>query len=273
MVKFKIANFNSYLSLQYYDGCMNIDDFLKNVQIVCICGGLGTRLRHRTGDAIPKALLEIDGRTLLDSNIEMFTKIGCRDFVFLTGHLSDRIEAHLKGAGHDINYKFSIEKEKLGKAGALKFALDNGLIDRKRPCIITYPDDLVVDENFSKKLIERHLSGLEKNCLATVVLVDKTRYRYGVLKMDEEGLITSFEEKPWVQLPTNVAIYVLQPEVYDIINETVDLSKTPVDFEGTVVPVLVSKRLLFSHMIPVESWIPVNEEKELRLAEKMLGKK
>ena len=60
----------------------------------------------------------------------------------------------------------------------------------------------------------------------------------------------------------------LEPEVYDIIEKEVDLEKAPVDFEGVVVPKLVLKRKLFSFTIPLESWIPVNEEKEFRKAEK-----
>jgi len=52
----------------------NSDYYKINVQIIIISGGLGTRLRHRTGDLTPKALLKIGGKTLLDYCIEKFSK-------------------------------------------------------------------------------------------------------------------------------------------------------------------------------------------------------
>ena len=250
---------------------MNTKLNLKRYQVVQVAGGLGTRLRHRTGDGLPKPLLTLDGRTLLDLAISTYVKNGLKDFVFLLGYHADKIKEYIgDGSKFGINVKFSIEPRMLGKGGALKFALEQGVIDRKRPCIISYPDDLILIKDFPKKLIRRHLVGLKKGCLATVVRVTKTQYRYGVIYADDEGVVVDFQEKPFIPYPGNVGIYVLEPPIYDIIEEVVDLSKAPVDFEKVVVPRLVTERLLFTFTIPYESWIPVNEEKEFRLAEKRI---
>lgn len=244
----------------------------KDIQVLIVAGGMGERLRHRTCDGLPKALLMLNGKPIIDYCIELFTRHGFRDFSFLLGHGGDKVKEYIgDGRRFGINAKFSLEKEKLGKAGALKHALDNNAIDRTRPCIVTYPDDLILDRDFPKQLVQRHESGREKGCLATVVCVDKTQYRYGVVKTDDNGIVMEFEEKPFVMIPTNVAIYVLEPEVYDIIDKAVDLQKRPVDFEDVIVPELVKRRVLYSFTLPYESWIPINEEKEFRQAEKVIS--
>ena len=239
-------------------------------QVILICGGLGTRLKHRAGN-IPKALLEINGTTLLDYTIGLYKSNGFDDFVLLVGHLGEEIEKYVgNGNKHGINVKYSIEEELLGKGGALKYALQNDRIDRKRPSIIAYPDDIIINKEFPKQLVRRHLIGKEKGCAATVVRVNKTQNRYGVVYTDDEGFVIDFEEKPYIAIPSNVAIYVLEPSVYNIIDKVVNLEKIPVDFEKSIVPELVRERLLYTFTIPFESWIPVNEEKEFQQAEKMM---
>ena len=251
---------------------MNFDSIAKNMQVIVIAGGMGERLRHRTHDEVPKALLKLGDKPIIDYCIELFSKNGFRDFVFLLGHGGEKLKEYIgDGKKFGISTKYSLEKEKLGKAGALKYALDSGVIDPQKAGIITYPDDLILNKDFPRQLIRRHLAGKEKGCLSTVVRVNKTQYRYGVVDTDDEGFVISFEEKPFVMRPANVAIYVLEPEVFDIINRSVHLEKKPIDFEDVVVPELVRRRVLFSFTMPYESWIPINEEKEFRAAEKVLG--
>jgi len=249
---------------------MNLD--ASKMQVVLIAGGMGERLRHRTHDEVPKALLKLGDKPIIDYCIELFSKNGFKDFVFLLGHGGDKLKDYVgDGSKFGINVKYSLEKEKLGKAGAIKQGLDIGAIDRKKACIISYPDDLILNKDFPKQLLRRHIVGKEKGCLSTVVRVNKTQYRYGVVNTDDEGFVISFEEKPAVMMPANVAIYVLEPQVYEIVDKFVDMSKKPIDFEDVVVPELVRRRVLYSFTIPYESWIPINEEKEFRQAEKVLG--
>jgi NDP-sugar pyrophosphorylase family protein len=247
---------------------LNIDDYLKKTQVVVVAGGLGTRLRHRTGNGLPKPLLQVGKKPMIDRCLELFVNNGLKDFVLLIGYKGEKIKEYVgDGSRYGINVKYSSESKRLGKAGAIKFALDNGSIDKKRPCIITYPDDLILIRDFPKKLIRRHLLGLKKGCLATVVRVNKTQFRYGVVVTDDEGIVIDFQEKPFIPYPACVGIYALEPQIYNIIDEIVNLEQAPIDFEGVVVPKLVREGLLFSFTIPIESWIPVNEEKEFRRAE------
>jgi len=254
------------------DYSQDVQEFIENCQVVIIAGGLGQGLKHRTGDGLPKPLLKINDKALIDYCIELFARVGFKNFVLLLGYLADKIQAHVgDGSRYGVRVTYSIEKERLGKGGALKLALENGAIDRSKPCVIAYPDDLITDPDFPQKLIERHLEGLREGSLGTLVGVDRTFYRYGSPQIDEHGFVVDFKEKPPIELPANVAIYVFQPEVYDIIEKVIG-DRKPAGFETLVLPELVKNRMLYNHTIPLESWIPVNDEKEFRRAEEVMSK-
>jgi len=250
----------------------DVKDFINNCQVVIIAGGLGQGLKHRTGDEIPKPLLKINDKALIDYCIELFSRAGFKNFILLLGHLAEMIQSYVgDGSKYGVSIKYSVEKEKLGKGGAIKLALENGTIDRNKPCVIAYPDDLITDPNFPQEIIKGHLKGLKLGALATIICVSKTFYRYGVPKLNERGFVIEFEEKPPVHMPATIGRYILQHEVYKIVEEVIG-KKKPADFEKTVLPELAKRGVLFNHMIPVESWIPVNDEKEFREAEEVMSK-
>jgi NDP-sugar pyrophosphorylase family protein len=235
-----------------------------------MAGGLGTRLQHRTGDATPKPLLRIGDKTLLDYCVEPYKRAGCRSFAFLLGHLGDAIKKYIDDTDLAEGAKFVIEEKRLGKGGALKNALMAGAIDRSRPSILIYPDDVILEPAFPEKTVEAHLKGVSLGCKVTIVSVDSTQYRFGWVKADENGVVARYEEKPWIPYPASVGIYVFEPQAYGIIDEKVDMSRLPVDFEDVVVPEFVRQRLLYTRIIKHDYWIPVNEEKEFRQAENAL---
>jgi NDP-sugar pyrophosphorylase family protein len=92
---------------------------MKVEQSVIICGGLGTRLRPLTFD-IPKPMVPINGKPILQIIVEYFREQGIKKFVFCTGHLHDNIEAHFEtGKNFGVEIKHSVEPEPLGTGGAL----------------------------------------------------------------------------------------------------------------------------------------------------------
>jgi NDP-sugar pyrophosphorylase family protein len=91
------------------------------MQIVILCGGLGTRLSHLT-KYTPKSMIQIEGKPFLEYQIENLKKQSIKDIVLCVGHLSEKIEEYFgKGEKFEVNIKYSYEKEKLfGPIGALK---------------------------------------------------------------------------------------------------------------------------------------------------------
>lgn len=251
---------------------MNANELLKSLQVVVISGGSSSRLAHRTGSNTQKALLKLKGHALIEYCLKPFTDAGCKDFVFLLGVGGEKVKEFVEKRKLVPSAKFFVEKTKLGKGGAMKNALDSGLIDRKRPCITIFPDDLFLDRELPKKIAEAHLRGRELGCKATVIRIEKTRYPYGWVECDERCLVTHFEEKPWIPFPANSGIFLFEPEAYAFFDRLVDLARAPVELEVVVIPELVKHKLLYAITVPFEVWIPVNDEKEYQNALKALEK-
>lgn len=238
-----------------------------NYQVVVIAGGRGRGLLHRTKDEIPKCLLEVCNKRLIDYCLELYESNGFEEFVLLLGYLGEKVKEYIESSKYKGKVRYSIEKELLGKGGALKHALENGSIDRRRSCIVCYPDDVIVRQSLPREFIDYHES---KGKAATVVYVPRVRLRYGSMEVDGNGLVRDFKEKDWLQLKVNVGIYALNPEVYSIIDDLVDLSKKPVDFEGTVVKELVRRGELGGFPIEPDDWLPFNDEKDYERGEAVL---
>ena len=93
------------------------------MQMVIICGGLGTRLVHLT-KYTPKSMIQIEGKPFLEYQIEYLKKQSITDILLCVGHLSEKIEEYFgNGQRFGVNLKYSFEKEKLlGQIGAVKNA-------------------------------------------------------------------------------------------------------------------------------------------------------
>ncbi len=95
-------------------------DGSRNLRAVIQAGGKGTRMLELTGDRIPKPMLEIDGKPMIQWQMENAARYGIRDFVIIIGHLGEVIEEYF---GDGLNYGYHIdyirEAKPLGSAGAL----------------------------------------------------------------------------------------------------------------------------------------------------------
>ena len=93
------------------------------MQMVIICGGLGTRLGHLT-KYTPKSMIQIEGKPFLEYQIENLKKQSVTDIVLCVGYLCEKIEEYFgNGQRFGVNIKYSFEKEKLlGQIGAVKNA-------------------------------------------------------------------------------------------------------------------------------------------------------
>ena len=237
------------------------DRHLEKYQVIIIAGGLGQRLKHRTGK-LPKPLLKVGQKTLIEYCIERYSSAGLKDFVFLISDYAKAIKDFVKdGSELGIRASYFVEKKLLGKGGSIKEALKHGVIDPRRPAIITYPDDLILIDNFAERLLRRHEVGVKKGYVMTIVRVPRVRHEYGVVEVDEEGAVVSFEEKPYLKVPSNIGTYAVEPRFFDFVEELVDVENGKSDLESVVIKEIVSRGLAFSMTIQLEAWIPVNDEK------------
>lgn len=181
-----------------------------------LAGGLGNRLRPLT-NTIPKVMIEIGGKPLLEYHINLLRHYGITEIWINLHWLPDQITNYFgDGSKWGVDIHYSFEKELLGSAGALKNP-DSNIEEtfRPGPFVVDYGDNLT---NYNiGKLMDFHK---EKNALFTMGL-----YRYpepwtmGVIEIDQQGKVLEMVEKPPKEEAksnlVNAGVYICEPEVID----------------------------------------------------------
>jgi mannose-1-phosphate guanylyltransferase len=169
---------------------------------VILAGGLGTRLRPYTF-LVPKPMLPVGPKPILEHIIEWLKENGITDVVISTGYLGKMIQEYF-GAGKDWGVKivYATSPRPLGTAGQLKAA--EGKITGRFVCV--YGDALL--EMDLRKVIEFHVS---HRALATMALMQySTALKYGFMETDKEGRLTEWREKPTISGYINVGCFVME---------------------------------------------------------------
>lgn len=247
---------------------------IDKTQVIVVAGGKAKRM----GIDIPKCLLEISGKKLIDRTIESLTKEGFKQFVFLVGHKHELVMEHIgDGSKYGIQAEFSIDpigNVDWGKGKAIKQALKSHKFDRTKRSLILFPDDVVLEKDIFSRFLKSHLdSVIHRSCIGSIVLVPGTEYPYGEASVDPNGLILGFKEKPLIHKPTSIGIYIFEPAVYEIIEYAIDLEDIDaVELESGVLPILANERKLSGFFIASSKWIPINTLKEYEKVIKVLEK-
>ncbi|PIW26400.1 MAG: alcohol dehydrogenase [Rhodospirillales bacterium CG15_BIG_FIL_POST_REV_8_21_14_020_66_15] len=185
-----------------------IDDLIKpgavrDNWVILMAGGQGMRLRPLT-EAVPKPLVEVGGKPLLESIIEKFVAQGFVRFQVSVNYLGNQIKARFKdGREWNAEIRYIDESEPLGTAGALSL-LD---IAPKEP-IVVMNADLMTEIDFSK-MLDFHR---EREALATMAVREyDLQVPFGVVNVNDSAIV-SIDEKPAQRFLVNAGIYVLEPE-------------------------------------------------------------
>lgn len=193
-------------------GIEYIDDYLRTAEkpntVILMAGGLGTRLRPLTIDT-PKPMLTVGSKPILETIIESFARYGFRNFYLSVNYKAEKICSHFEdGRRFGVRIQYLKEDKRLGTAGALSL-LPPGI----REPIIIMNGDLLTSVNFEHLLNYHLVAGAE----ATMCVRDyQLQIPYGVVHT-QGATIRSIEEKPTQQFYVNAGVYVLNPEVLEII--------------------------------------------------------
>lgn len=171
-----------------------------SVQTLILCGGKGKRLRPLT-ENIPKPLAKIKSKTILSYIIEHIVSYDIKDLIFTTGYQSEKIEQYLETSSHDCNYSI-INSGDVNIVQRIKDAVPHITGD----LILLYGDTLS-DVNIHD-LIKFHHSHRGKATMTVWPL----RSPFGVLEVDEGGMISSYQEKPILDKWINIGYFYLEPD-------------------------------------------------------------
>ncbi|WP_419766214.1 MAG: nucleotidyltransferase family protein [Arcobacter sp.] len=205
-----VDNDNKFIKIFTLD---EIEFNLKNNWIVIMAGGLGTRLGELTKN-IPKPMLKIGNKPILQHIIEMFTSYGFTKFIISVNYKSEIIKNYFKdGNEFGIEVKYLEEKKRLGTGGALSL-ID---LDINEPFFVTN-GDVITSLDFNEMLNEH----LYSKANATMCVKKETyQLPYGNVSMDEEQNIIEMKEKPIYSFFINTGIYIFDPIILKYIPKNV----------------------------------------------------
>lgn len=176
--------------------------------VVLMAGGLGTRLRPLTDD-IPKPLLKVGDKPILETILKDFAEHGFRKFFISVNYKAEMLIEHFgDGSQWGVEIHYLHENERLGTAGALSL-----LPERPSQPLFVMNGDLLTKVNFAH-LLDFH--GRQSSAATMCVREYDFQVPYGVIKLDGQH-IAAIEEKPVHRFFVNAGIYVLQPECLDLI--------------------------------------------------------
>ena len=213
------------------------------MKVVLLAGGLGTRLREET-EYRPKPMVDIGEHPIIWHIMKIFAHYGLTEFVVCAGYRGEVIKDYFlnyEGRTHDftielghppkIEYHSSFAEEgwtvTVADTGAE--TMTGGRVKRiekhlpNERFMVTYGDGLAdVDISALMKFHESH------GKLATVTTI-RPLSRFGVMDMDESGLVEKFREKPLTDDYVNAGFFVFEPEVLNYLDEDCVLEQEPLE--------------------------------------------
>ncbi|MCX6820941.1 MAG: sugar phosphate nucleotidyltransferase [Candidatus Aenigmarchaeota archaeon] len=241
-----------------------------SMQVVFSMGGSGTRLRHVTNDDYSKHLIDVGGKPISRHVVDLWTAAGFEDLCMLIDdtHRGTSVADYYKdGSEIGATIRYSVEHDKLGSGGALKFAIDGGVITR--PFINHYPDDVIVNyPGFAEDFAAVVLAAFRAGYLCVVLCVPGKNYPYGVVE-DKDGKVVDFVEKPFIAKDTNTAVFGMSDGAFGLIRAIAPGKE--VKIERGVLQQLAHEDKMLKVLLPTEMWIPVNDDPNLTKLMEVVG--
>jgi NDP-sugar pyrophosphorylase family protein len=194
----------------------------RQTRAVILAGGRGTRLAPFTS-VLPKPLMPIGERAILELVVERLESCGIVDITLCVGYLSHLIRAVLESRDNDrVQIRYVLEQYPMGTAGPLR--LVEGLDDT----FVVMNGDVLTDLDYSG-LLAYHAS--QQNVVTIATHARSIKIDYGVVRFDDDGngngngegrktahqRVTGYVEKPEYVSPVSMGIYVFEPSVFDYI--------------------------------------------------------
>ena len=181
---------------------------LNNRQAVILAGGRGTRLRPYTM-VLPKPLVPIGERPILEIIVRQLREHGFTNLVFAVNHMAELVRSFFgDGSKWGTRITYSLEDEPMGTAGPI------GLLEDLQENFLVMNGDVLTDIDYGD-LMRVHM---EKQPIATVATcIKKVPISLGVLDVSPEQRLVGYTEKPVLQYCVSMGIYILNRRILQYI--------------------------------------------------------
>jgi dTDP-glucose pyrophosphorylase len=223
------------------------------VTALIMAGGLGERLGSKT-QALPKPLLPVGGKPILEHIVARLEDINVGDIYVSAHYLADKIESYVAGRNSRSNIRVIRESEKLGTAGAVAAIPPNG----DAPLLVIN-GDVLTQTDFVAMAEFHQLHGYDATLAVARYDVE---IPFGVVRSDEQGLFEGIDEKPAYHHFVAAGIYYLAPQIRALASPNKPIDMPELLNLGRSIGLRIG-------LFPIhEYWIDVGRPRDLEAAEK-----
>ena len=232
------------------------------MKAIILAGGLGTRLQPYT-TFIPKPMLPLGEKPLLEHLIEWIRKNGIKEIVICVSYLHKTIEDYFEdGKRFGVKIEYATSNKPLATAGQLKTA--EKFIDDTFVCVY---GDSIFDFNL-KNMISEHK---KKKSFVTMGLYEyKTHLKYGVIDTKNNGKVSAWNEKPEIKVKINMGCYVMEPKILNFIPKN-----KPYGMDDVIIKA-ISQRKIVNSILTKKGFVDIGDKETYERANldyrKKLGK-
>lgn len=190
---------------------LHVSDYraLIPVDAVIMAGGRGERLRPLT-DSIPKPLLKVGDKPIIEYNIDRLVQYGVKNINISIRYLGEQLVKHFKdGSDKNVSISYVSEDEPLGTIGALRM-----VENYSKDTILLMNSDLLTNIDFEDMFETFKQKNADIMIAATGYEVD---IPYAVMEVDEENTVKGLSEKPKYTYYSNAGIYLIKKELLSLI--------------------------------------------------------
>lgn len=212
------------------------------MKAVILAGGKGTRLGNLTKD-IPKPMIPLLGKPLVEYQVELLSRYGFSEIIFVVNHLGDTIEQHFKdGSAFGIKISYFHESEPLGTVGGVKEIEDQ----LQKDFLVLY-GDVMMEMDLNRLLNFHH----EKNSEATLVVHPNDHpYDSDLVEIDEDQRVVKVLPKPHPEgflyhNMVNAAAYVFSPSIFKYLEKG-----RKADFGKDIFPKIFNQVRMYGYNTP-----------------------
>ncbi len=228
-----------------------------NVPAVIMAGGKGTRLDPFTR-ILPKPLIPIGKKPVIEIIIENLSKIGVEEFYISVFHMKNILKIYIEENLPEYRINLVEEDKPLGTIGALYF-----LKNKIKTDFITTNCDVIVNTDY-EAIINFHREN--KNMITIIGSMINYTIPYGVCEVDEKGNLEGFNEKPKFDFLVNTGVYVFSSKIFKYFRKAKRM-----DFPELLFTVKENNEKVGVFPVSENSWIDVGEWEKYKESFRLLN--
>ena len=210
----------------------------NEIKAMIMAAGVGSRLEPLT-KSVPKPLVPIANKPVMDILFEKLAQIGIRDVICNTYYLANQIINRYTNNNFGINFNYITEETLSGTAGGVKKC--QFFFDKGTPFLVLSADGLTNADLEKGIEIHKKTGAIATIGIKPIAMEDVPKF--GVVVTDNDGFITEFQEKPSIESAKsnfiNTGIYIFDYKIFDYIPEN-----TFYDFAKDVFPKLLNEHAI-----------------------------